>query len=711
MAQEPPGAFQGTGPDPVAPFVPGPAFVDTADPALAGAEEVVADVQNVMFWSRFQQGAYDGWSYVLFPDGSATVMQRNGRSEAAFTLVCASGAACLVTGTDGTTFEVPAIGASRPDSAGITDGETLSRYLAEWILAGTGTPPPPPVAEVAPTLVVLVAAETEGEDGAAAGGGATEDDRAPEAVTERIGTPIDTCPELPGMVPNICSDDAPDGREEAPAPAAPARTEGEVAPSGRTGSEIPPQVEPPLTQAERANLKCFATATISLSHTDGDTGTSGPGKPRGSLGCGGNITERLAFQFSLVEYLIPDQQKPWDPDFTYSLNYKVSDDLTLNYANYLARFDGPNGEGNLLDSLLDGNLRANYKFPKVNLPNGDTLACVGGIGLPRIFEERGSLSCGAGITDKLRVGGTAYFYFPGEQGTFDPDFSYTASYRINDDFRLTYSNYSNNRWVWNPSNEPGPGFLGGSLSLTYTFGFLRPTGCANSAGAGQSEQARVSGDHRGMGAVLCLELSAERHDVHLDRHLLQPQLARDLLVGEPSTHAAEHLDLSRAELLGQGMVDLRRIGLVHEADRDVLLAHCHEADRVQQGLCRHRLGQKTDGPGFDRLLRDFSVCDARHEGDRPTAVGLHGQCQPVEAFHARHLVVQKDKVEPIRRLDTRTSGIEIFHEGQVEPAGILEESPQCLAHQHVVVGNQHADHHSACSNCPEFNRNGRSGKP
>ena len=75
------------------------------------------------------------------------------------------------------------------------------------------------------------------------------------------------------------------------------------------------------------------------------------------------------------------------------------------------------------------------------------------------------------MTDKLRVGVTANLYMPDKQGDYDPDYTYTASYRPAKDWLISYGNYSNNRWRWNRGKDPGPGITGGSLSVTYSFKF------------------------------------------------------------------------------------------------------------------------------------------------------------------------------------------------------------------------------------------------
>ena len=76
-----------------------------------------------------------------------------------------------------------------------------------------------------------------------------------------------------------------------------------------------------------------------------------------------------------------------------------------------------------------------------------------------------------GVTDKLRVGLTGYAYPKGVQEPWNPDYTYTASYQVNDRIQVSYANYSNNRLPWNRADTPGPGPLGGSVTVSYKLKF------------------------------------------------------------------------------------------------------------------------------------------------------------------------------------------------------------------------------------------------
>jgi hypothetical protein len=170
-----------------------------------------------------------------------------------------------------------------------------------------------------------------------------------------------------------------------------------------------------------------------------------------------------------VSYLDPGSRSASDPDFTYAFSYRVNDKINLGYSNYGAQFGGDNG--NFIDGLINGTLRASYKLPTLRLPNDTSLPCSASVALPNITSKSFNLSCGYALTKKIRIGATAYLYAPDVQDTYNPDYSYTASYKISDKMLLSYSNYSNNRWPWNKGDDPGPGLFGGNLSLTYKFSF------------------------------------------------------------------------------------------------------------------------------------------------------------------------------------------------------------------------------------------------
>lgn len=448
-------------------------FVNTAVLAVPNAEEIVLDLPSALHWSLHQRGTLGSWSYVFYPDGSAKIMDGAERPRVKVTMQCKAGISCRVKTVDGTDFDVPVGAGEQPSVPDDKDLDSVTRYLAKWILAGTAPPPPSPdvdpvadpsgrqpeAADVVPLQETAAPDETAAADAQPA-----TPDFSPPVESEPV------CSEVEPYVPTACAQPTeplqsavaatdPAGQSpqgQGPAEPATAAVRAEATPIEDT------------TVFDRYKVNCSVTGSSSLSFLNMDPERRGVGKPRVSLGCSAALTDRLSIRLSLIRYLIPDQQQPWDPDYTYAFSYRVNDSITLGYSNYSARFTGG---GNAVAGLLNGNLRGSYRLPVINLPNDKKVPCPFSLGLPNPIKESANLSCGYAVTDKLRVSATASFYMPGEQDTYQPDYSYTASYRINDDWLLSYNNYSNNRWPWNKGEDPGPGLTGGSLSLTYKFKF------------------------------------------------------------------------------------------------------------------------------------------------------------------------------------------------------------------------------------------------
>ncbi len=524
---------------------PRPSFVNTADAALPGAEEVIVDVPSVFHWARFQRGEINGWRYTLYPDGSANVVSAGNLLAVPIRLDCRSGLACTIARPDGTAGRVTASGAPRPPMPQNPDANAVAEYLAEWMLAGTGFSPAaqtlptpklpaiksekpkqvatvadrpvtldagipaapadtttaaalpestaltPPLDETTPEAeaVIVAGLEAGAETETAAGAEAdqtleTEDGTLlAEEIAEDIPTgPAPLCAEPDPVMPSLCLD--PPNRE---APPEVASTDTDTATGTGATLRVPsvgdaaaiktpaPKAPAKTTKAKkdtvlgRLGLDCTLTGSTSLGFVAEGSKTGSVGKPRLSLGCNSKITDKLSLRFSLVKYINAGEQSASDPDFTYSFTYRYSDQLTFNYADYSGQFGGP--KGGIWNALNNGTLRASYKLPKITLPNDKDVACSTSAKLPAIFDHSLNISCGYAVTDKLRIGGTLSLYMPHKQGDYDPDYTYTASYRVNDDLLISYSNYSNNRWAWNRGKDPGPGFTGGSLSFTYGLKF------------------------------------------------------------------------------------------------------------------------------------------------------------------------------------------------------------------------------------------------
>lgn len=458
---------------------PSAAAINTADFAVEDAEEVVIDIPSAFHWARYQRGDVGGMRYFLFPDGTAKVMGGEDFRDALMEMDCEAGVSCDITGRDGTAFTVYAVGGAKPKLPATIDAASLARFLAKWVLAGTGKPPvidvpvpvvrPPVVIEVAPETEPLVEEETEALAAAALEAEAIAQEEIAAALAAEADAPEPLCSELDPLMPDSCAQPTSDIKKSEPVVVAQVRDTPTLSfPREITAAAPQEVVEEDATDEtlfERLDLSCSITGSASLSYTPSGSDTDGVGKPRVSFGCSSTLTENLSLRVSFLKYLVSGSKQDFDPDFTYAFTYRVNDEVSLGYSNYAGQFD------DIVDALVSGNLRASYKLPTLTLPNDKSLACSTSLGLPDPTDASANLSCGYALTDKIRIGGTANFYAPNAQGTYDPDYSYTASYRPTKDWLISYSNYSNNRWPWNRGDAPGPGFKGGSVSVTYSLKF------------------------------------------------------------------------------------------------------------------------------------------------------------------------------------------------------------------------------------------------
>ncbi|SDL59823.1 hypothetical protein SAMN04487971_11448 [Paracoccus chinensis] len=192
------------------------------------------------------------------------------------------------------------------------------------------------------------------------------------------------------------------------------------------------------------------------------------GKLSSTLGCTLNYRNRLAFSASMIGYPLEGQKSHGDAEYTYALTWRMTKDLTLTYANYTAAFTGGRG----LAGLGEGRLQLSRPLPPISLP-GTTrkLGCSAFASAAPRGSENAGLSCGLPLGDKLSLRMTGYLYLPGDQRDSDPDYSYSLSWTVAPQVTLTWSNYANNRWFWNRSDQSEKFLRGGSLGLTYSFRF------------------------------------------------------------------------------------------------------------------------------------------------------------------------------------------------------------------------------------------------
>ncbi len=464
-----------------------PAFVNTSDLASPNAEEMISDVQSAHSWSRFQRGEINGFRYVIFPDGEARIYGDQSRQVLRFKMDCTLAVSCVITGSDGQRIEVSATGADKPTRPAAENEVVVATYIAEWILAGSGAPrleedqKPVEMAqdrpqnsateadapeETTPSTLVETTTENATQSDLPDAQTAEQSAQIPNASSAERDTAAfdqEICSELGQFIPTTCA--------QSPSPLTNTATiKASIRGESNDTSQSTNLAEPTLLSfSEQYNLRCSITSTVNVAYEDADAHMHRPGKPRISLGCGASLTEQLSLRVSVLAYANPDQQADSDPDFTYALTYRATDTINISYTNYSARFDSETD--GVLGALGDGNLRASFRLPKVALPNDKTVTCSASVSMRDPLNESTNLSCGYSVTNRLRLGATAYFYLPDRQAEFQPDFSYTAAYRINEHWLLSYSNYSNNRWHWKTSGNASSGLEDGSVALSYSFKF------------------------------------------------------------------------------------------------------------------------------------------------------------------------------------------------------------------------------------------------
>lgn len=153
------------------------------------------------------------------------------------------------------------------------------------------------------------------------------------------------------------------------------------------------------------------------------------------------------------------------------MNWRVTDKVTLTYANYTAALTA----GRALAGLGEGRLQLSRRLPRIPIWNmglpSRALNCSASISVSTSSSANASLNCGVSVTKRLMVRFTALAYPRGAQTESSADFYYSASYTFGPRVTLSYSNYSNNRWPWNRSPSDVDLFHGGSVSLSYNWSF------------------------------------------------------------------------------------------------------------------------------------------------------------------------------------------------------------------------------------------------
>lgn len=216
-----------------------------------------------------------------------------------------------------------------------------------------------------------------------------------------------------------------------------------------------------------------------------------------------NYTANLSLKYVLLGnwfvsgtfyyYFDPDQQQPWNPDFTYVFGYSDWRPYTFSllYSNYGGNRFNPD-PGAKHTEFDQGTVSLGWKFPVTGkLLEWTRLTDDGSIGCqvdynwtPSYFDlastsyqdnhQTVSLGCKYAIWGNWYVNATAFYYFDSRQKQpWNPDFTYGFGYFDwrPGTFTLQYNNYSGNRWNRSDAAQDTGRFRNGSITLAYSFSF------------------------------------------------------------------------------------------------------------------------------------------------------------------------------------------------------------------------------------------------
>ena len=224
---------------------------------------------------------------------------------------------------------------------------------------------------------------------------------------------------------------------------------------------------------------------------------------------------------------------------------------------------------------------------------------------------------------------------------------------------------------------------------------LRRLYVGSEIGQGYSvRQARPHRVQRGLRAVGDAELRQHVRHVRLDGLLRHPELERDALVGLPARDQAQDVALARRQLVGVGdRFDHAR----RDRGGERRLAGERRPDPAHQLRRLDVLEQEARGARAQRREDPLVVAEARQH-DHPCARSRGPQrAQRAEPVGAGHDEVEQHDVGPeLARRRDRGRPVRGFPD-DLDVVLELEVGPQPLAHDGVIVGDQHPDHDAGTS--------------
>jgi len=229
---------------------------------------------------------------------------------------------------------------------------------------------------------------------------------------------------------------------------------------------------------------------------------SGSGSQGNRTSASPNFNETIRYNlgawFGLVtfyQYVDPDKQASWNPDFSYVFGY---DDwrpytLSLVYSNYSGnRLNPDEAAGEKFTRFEEGTISLGWKFPfPEELKSYFLIDPDGAIGhgiyynaMPRYVREngpgRGEWKQSLSFWTRFTIWRWLYaeftlFWYPdgGQQQPWDPDYTYGFGWFDWHPWTISvqYNNYSGNRWPGRDVSAGNGRFDDGAVSLWFSWGF------------------------------------------------------------------------------------------------------------------------------------------------------------------------------------------------------------------------------------------------
>jgi|GEM_PF-6509149 len=467
--------------DPAA--IPGPRVLDTSSPFAEGATEVLIDTPSAFVWSTYQSGERDGWFYRIFPDGNG-ILSRHPNFSRGFTAIrCEADKGCTPV-TPPPSAPVPATkvleemndwlfdqGPPRIFAFGMPDMPQADRAALPALPKDDAAPQVRLTARASATL----AADNRPTPPSPAAYAHPPRDQPPPINLRTVDarTPTDTAAPVGPLRDKSSTSSARSAVLEKVAthPAALRVPHGPL----RMGLSAPsPARRMAEAAAPRNRFTCTVSGSLGLTYVAPRGGDIRTGKLSGTFGCSYRHPSGLSIRLSVTGYPVASQRSASDSNLSYALSHPLPHGLTLQYASYSSQF--PRQPQSVVGAFGQGGLRLTKSLPSVDMGQRTGLEALGRLNCQAFASwdlgesPGGGVACGLTAFGKIIFRASANVYAPETQSPWDPDYTYSASYAVNDRVAIEYSNYAGNRFPWKGGGN-SRGIESGALRVTYRFSF------------------------------------------------------------------------------------------------------------------------------------------------------------------------------------------------------------------------------------------------